>query len=314
MKRTWMACCAALLLAAAPVLAADAVPSGDDVWKSVGNGLTHTTFAKDPVPADFFCAGSKAFTGKLNLQGARLAAEPAANLGNHDTVVRRLDNATFNEKGEAKTRIKLLALNLVSQEPIETECGKYDVAVSLDGDQPTTEMTIVRTMEDGGYFVAPLALNIKIAFNPTAGNSNPRRVLSRQIELGNGSTSVWSASANPKFAGGLQVDTDGDGQPDTAMPVPAKGFVAGVAPFANSASVGAGSASGTSVVFQPAEPVKRCRYTTCHCAVASTNPWEDGSGCANDHLHCQEVIVSCAELAARGISSSQYGALDHYAD
>lgn len=289
MKRTWMVCCVALLLAAVPALAADVVPSGDDVWKTVG-GMTHTTFAKDPIPADFFCAGSKPFTGKLSLHGARLAAEPAANLGEYDTVVRRLDTAQFNEKGEAKTRIQLLALNLVSIEPIETECGKYDVAVSLDGDQPTTEMKIVRTTTDGGYFVAPLALNIKVAFNPVAGNSNPRRVLSRQVDLGSGSTSVWSASAPAKFAGAVQVDTDGDSRPDTFMPTPGKGFVAGVAPYAVTAGTGV-------VIVQPA----RCLYLSCHCAEKSTDPWEDPTGCKDDHLHCTEVWVSCADLEERGL-------------
>ncbi|HEY3567623.1 MAG TPA: hypothetical protein VGP73_06795, partial [Thermoanaerobaculia bacterium] len=43
------------------------------------------------------------------------------------------------------TLSQLMALSLVSTQPIETSCGKYDVAVTLAGEQPTTTMKIVRT-------------------------------------------------------------------------------------------------------------------------------------------------------------------------
>jgi hypothetical protein len=35
-----------------------------------------------------------------------------------------------------------MALSLVSTQPIETGCGQYDVAVSLNGKQPVTTMRI----------------------------------------------------------------------------------------------------------------------------------------------------------------------------
>jgi hypothetical protein len=276
----WMA--ALLVLAVAPAVA-DAVPPGDDVWKTSTKGFTYSSFSDDPVPADFFCLGSKPFTGRLNLRGERLAAEPAANLGDFDTVVRRLDDARFDEAGKAKTRIQLLALNLVSAEPIETACGRYDVAVRLDGAQPTTEMTIVRTTAGGGYYVAPLALNIKIAFTPVAGNKNPRRELSRQIKLGSADVAVWSSTAPAFHKGPVRIDTNGDGEPDTLVPAASKGFVAGVAPMAQSDTVDGGGGGGDVL----------CPYESCHCTEGSMNPFEPNYGC--EHLHCTTVYLTAAD-------------------
>ena len=290
---------AALLVLAAVPAVADSVAPGDDLWTTSTKAFTYTSFTDDPVPADFFCMGSKPFTGRLNLRGERLAAEPAANLGNVDTIVRRLDEARFNEEGKAKTRIQLLALNLVSAEPVETSCGRYDVAVSLDGAQPTTEMTIVRTTDDGGYYVAPLALNIKIAFTPVAGNKHPRRELARQIKLGSENIAVWSASAPAFHKGAVRVDTNGDGKPDTLVPAAAKGFVAGVAPMAASASLGTGATVGV----EPVSPIRLCPYETCHCAEFSTNPFEPSWYCA--HIHCKTVYINCASIPASNASYSQ---------
>ena len=53
----------------------------------------------------------------------------------------------FDAKGEAATRIQLMALSLVSTKPIETSCGPYDVAVSLAGKQP------VRCNDTPGFIV-----------------------------------------------------------------------------------------------------------------------------------------------------------------
>ena len=58
------------------------------------------------APAGFFCPDSKPFTGKVSLQGEPLATEPAGSLGKIDTIVRRLDDTTFDAKGEGRTRIQ----------------------------------------------------------------------------------------------------------------------------------------------------------------------------------------------------------------
>jgi hypothetical protein len=140
-------------------------------------------------------------------------------LGGMDTAVRRLDDAVFNDKGEATTRIQLLALSLASVKPIETSCGQYDVKVSLIGEQPVTTMKIFRTEALGGTYSAPLALNVKAVFTPVDGDRNGRREVTRRIELGPGSRSVWAYVQAPQYPADVKIDTDGDGRPDTLLTV-----------------------------------------------------------------------------------------------
>ena len=95
-------------LAGSPLLAGDVVHAGVDMWTTV-QGFAQTSFAKDPLPAGFFCDGSAPFTGRVVMRGAPVAMKPALNQP-VDTVVARLDDAAFNAQGEATTRIQLKAL------------------------------------------------------------------------------------------------------------------------------------------------------------------------------------------------------------
>ena len=70
----------ALFAALAPVLfttparAADTLRAGSDVWKT--DGASRVAFARNPIPAGFFCPGSRAFTGTVELTGRPLATHP----------------------------------------------------------------------------------------------------------------------------------------------------------------------------------------------------------------------------------------------
>src|SRR6266852_1284881 len=108
-----------VLVAATAALAAEPVRKGVDLWMTVA-GRAQTSFADEPIPAGFFCAGSQPFTGTVTFKGVPLAVTPAKSLTGIDTVVRRLDDAVFDAKGEATTRIQLMALSLASIEPIQT--------------------------------------------------------------------------------------------------------------------------------------------------------------------------------------------------
>src|SRR3954468_2466989 len=171
-----------VLISGSPLFAGEVVHKGVDLWMTVA-GFAQTSFAEEPLPAGFFCDSSQPFTGKVTFKGAPLAVAPTGSLGSIDTVVQRLDDATFNAKGEATTRIQLMALSLVSSKPIETSCGKYDVAVSLSGKQPVTTMKVFQTDAFGGTYTAPLALNVKAVFTPVDGNQNGRREVTRRIDL-----------------------------------------------------------------------------------------------------------------------------------
>lgn len=265
-----------VLVASVPALAVEAVQNGADLWHTA-TGFTFTSFADNPIPAGFFCEGSKPFRSTINLKGVSLATTPAGALGEIDTIVRRLDNASFNNAGEARTRIQLMALSLVSAKPVDTGCGLYDVTASLAGEQPVTEMKILRTSDFGGFYVAPLDLRVKLVFTPVSGQGERREVTNR-ITLGPGSRSVWAyakgaAKAAVKRTGNVLVDTNGDHVPDTMMPA-SSNFVAGVSPAAG----GDGSL---------------CADQSCHCATKSTDPRVPNTYC--DHLHCVDVLVDCTQ-------------------
>ena len=303
MKRSQDAVRAAVVVAAILALAAalpvyagsNVIHKGVDVWMTVA-GFAKTSFDKEPIPAGFFCADSAAFTGTVVFKGAPLAMAPANPLGPVDTVVRRLDDAVFDAKGEAATRIQLMALSLVSTQPIQTSCGAYDVAVSLAGEQPTTTMRIVRTEALGGTYTAPLALNVKAVFTPVHGDASGRRELTRRIDLGPGTHSVWTYVRAPQYKGQVRIDTNGDHRPDTLLPT-ASNFLAGVAP-----SVLKGTAAKPRLAQDSggiACPPPLCPVPTCHCT-----PWDDdptydqpNGTCESSHLHCVWVCAQLPEQA-----------------
>jgi hypothetical protein len=286
------------LLAGSPALAVDVIQKGVDVWTTV-QGFTQTSFESDPIPAGFFCEGSKPFDGKIVFRGEPLASNAADTLGPVDTVVSRLDDAVFNEKGEATTRIQLMALSLASTRPLETGCGKYNVAVSLAGEQPKTTMKIVRTEERGGRYEAPLALNVKMTFTPVDGKGSPRE-LTRKVNLGPGTNSVWSYSDKPRYAGPIFIDTDGNGKPDTQ--VRGSKFIAGQAPVPGTVAF----ASYTTYSTQPSCPPGTCPKQSCHCNPDedSWDPNETRDGCSDDHLHCVWVCVQAPSGTGTGSGGS----------
>jgi hypothetical protein len=281
-----------LLVLGAPVCAENAIQAGVDLWSTASGGRTYTSFASDPIPAGFFCPDSKPFAGRIAFKGAPLAVEPAKSLGQTDTIVRRLDDAAFDDKGEAVTRIQLMALSLVGEKPIDTGCGLYEVAASLDGEQPTTTMRIVKSAANGGSYIAPLALNVKLAFKPVAEAKGTARALTRKVTLGPSTNALWSYTTAPAYEGRVIVDTDGDGKPDTALPKPSN-FVAGFQPAATT------SPSGP-VVIAPCRlhpdatscPPGYCLWEACHCNPnkETWDPYDEGEGCT--YLHCLWVCLA----------------------
>jgi hypothetical protein len=281
-------CLFALALLASPVLATDVVTSGADVWKT-SEAASYSSFAADPIPADFFCPGSKPFSGSIAMKGAPIATDPPGVLGSSDTVVHRLDDATFDADGVATTRIQLMALSLVGTEPLEVGCAQpYTVAATLAGEQPVTEMRIVRESADGGTFAAPLALNVKLVFTPANGDGRSL-ALQREVRLAPAPGSYWTTTdkiGTNVYGEGVRVDTDGDGIPESTMPKPSN-FVAGMALAAVSGEINC----------PPGWYATRC----CHCTPWSENPtWETEpvNDCA--HLHCTDCCKPCSVVPDSG--------------
>ena len=245
---------ALLLLISLPVVAADRViQNGIDLWRTPADGRTFTDFSKDPIPAGFFCAGSAPFTGRIVFRGVPIATGEAGALGRTDTIVQRLDDATFNKTGVAVTRVQVRALQLEGVRPIKTSCGEFRVEARLQGEQPITTMRIVRENANGGRYFVPLALNTKLVFTPVGRPAREILEMAQNMRFPVREGLDWAAQpglqTGVRRTGFVLVDTDGDRMPDTYLPGSSSNFFAGV------------SSRGAEM---PTDP---CHYTTstAHC-------------------------------------------------
>lgn len=219
---------ALLSLVVVPVQA-QVIREGLDLWRTFGDGTTYADFAIEPLPAGFFCAGSQPFAGTLAFEGVPVATEPAGVLNLTDTVVHRLDDATFNEHGVAVTRIQMAAMQFRGVEALSNDCGTFDVGVVLDGEQPITEMKIVRQGANGGRFDAPIHVNVRIIFTPVDHGGDTLSVR-RELQLGAAANATWRTLPDPgftEFDRPVTVDTDSDGLADRVLPGTSSNFFAG---------------------------------------------------------------------------------------
>ena len=219
---------ALVLLCAGPTFGeVGMIVNGIDTWTTPADGSTFVDFSNTPIPAGFFCPGSAPFTGRILWQGVPIVSKPSNALGNADTIVQRLDNAIFDKMGHTSTRLQVRALSLESIQPIETECGNFNVTASLNGLQPMTTMQIVRENDDSGHFVAVLGLNVRMTFTPVStgaiGSSIPSAlVFDHSVELETG-RAQWASELPAGNQGGqvggfVLADTDGDAVADTYLP------------------------------------------------------------------------------------------------
>ena len=220
--------CVLLSCLAASASAADRViQNGIDTWRTTEDGSTYIDFAKTPIPAGFFCASSAPFTGRVALMGEPIVTGTPGALGAADTIVQRLDDAAFNKRGVAVTRIQFRALSLKGIAPIETGCGQFTVTASLDGDQPITRMRIVRENEKGGRFTGPLSLNVRMSFRPVGQVGGEALEFPVAVRFPGTVNVPWQSKAvAPVPAGFVLVDTDNDRVADTYLPGTSN-FVAG---------------------------------------------------------------------------------------
>jgi hypothetical protein len=220
---------ALLLLVAGSAFALDrAILGGSDLWATPADGGTFADFGLEPIPAGFFCPGSAPFNGQIAFRGVPLATDDPDSLGRADTIVQRLDDAVFNKRGVARTRLQVRALSLESLAPFKTSCGSFKAVASLAGDQPITSMRIVRDSAAGGRFWAPLALNVKLTFIPVGRNLQRGKLeLVQSIRFAASPIDWTSRPSRPGVeTKTLFVDTDGDNVPDAEVPSPSN-FAAG---------------------------------------------------------------------------------------
>jgi hypothetical protein len=208
------------LLGMAHLAVADpSIKPGIDVFRTLGGGKTYYDFAKNPVPAGFLCESSKSFSERVALMGLPVETEVPGQLKEMDTIIERLDEAVFNVRGVAETRIRFRALSMVSVAPIETSCGAFHVYVTLAGKQPITKMRIYRNQSRGGIFRAPLSANVRLTFVPVEGRSARRLEMKARVNF------PWQAipwsftdGTDIRKIGSAVVDTNGDLIPETRLP------------------------------------------------------------------------------------------------
>jgi hypothetical protein len=211
-------------------IADPSIKPGIDVFGTVAGGRTYYDFARNPVPAGFFCDSSSPYTSRVALKGLPIETGVPGQLRKTDTIIERMDEAVFDDQGRAETRIRFRALSMVSIAPIKTSCGAYHVYVTLDARQPVTKMRIHNNHKNGGTFRAPLAADVRMTFVPVRG-TNPRKlVLKGRVEFP-AVTIPWRFPDGKvlKPLESAVVDTDGDLRPDTRVPGTAN-FMAGYPP------------------------------------------------------------------------------------
>lgn len=237
-RRILAALVVSLLAGLSPLSAIPVIQRGIDTFVTTADGTTFIDFGRNPIPAGFFCKNSKTFAGRVGLKGVPVETGIPGQLGAADTIVERLDDAVFDAQGVATTRLQFRALSMVSIVPVKTDCGAHHLYVSLARQQSVTTMTIQRTQEDGGTFVAPLAIAVRLTFIPV----KPARIQAeRKLEMASiinfpAVSLPWSlGGASSKRLDSVVVDTDGDLKPDRLVPGHSS-FLAGLPPNTRSAA------------------------------------------------------------------------------
>ena len=215
----------ALTLMAAPVLAQDDfIPRGSDIWGTPGDGSTYTDLS---LPAGFLDPNCAPFKDRVVLAGVPVVTSPEGAFGKADTVVERITDAVFDEKGVAKAQIVVRALHFRSVSALKTDCGEWTAEVGLAPQQKSTTMTITRNSEGGGTFAAPISVDTVWTF--TRNGDGAKRSLTTSNLLINEDETPWSAARTAgEGASSVLVDSNNDGRADLKIAAVSSRFIAGV--------------------------------------------------------------------------------------
>jgi hypothetical protein len=226
----------ALSLAALPAVADDTILAGSDVWQTSNDSNTYIDL---DLPAGFFCNSSAPFSGRVVFAGAPVATNPAGALGETDTVIERLGNATFDSNGVAMVNAVVRAANFKSTAPITVSgcagSSLWDVRSSAAPAQSPFPITIRRSSPTatGGSFDSSVVISPRLTFTQQ-GTAGLQRILDQGVITFTTSGAEWTQAPGSGgvtyTAGPIQIDTDGDGLPDTYVP-PTSNLAPGWSPF-----------------------------------------------------------------------------------
>ena len=134
------------------------IPKGFDIFQTQPTKTNFTVPNSFPIPAGFFAAGSKPFSGEIKFEGVPIGTFHGKDVGDADTVVQRKRNAHVGPgDGKATIPIELVQLHLQSTEPIKVKVGSstelWDVSATVSHKRHSAgHMTIRKKNESGGTF------------------------------------------------------------------------------------------------------------------------------------------------------------------
>lgn len=146
-----------------PIFPSDDVPHGFDLFET-DPGTTHFTFDGEfRIPAGFFERGSKPFRGAVKFSGVPLGSFKGYATGTADTIVERQEPADLHPPQIDMVDIELVALSLVSTEPLEVQVkGKtqlWDVRADVSPSRSSAGgMVIAKHDPMGGTFESQLTV------------------------------------------------------------------------------------------------------------------------------------------------------------
>ncbi|MEA2604488.1 MAG: hypothetical protein QOF89_5480 [Acidobacteriota bacterium] len=228
----------ALALLALPALADNTILAGSDVFQTAGDG---TTYSDLTVPAGFFCTTSAALSAHVAFTGVPLATSPADVFGATDTVIERLGDTTFDASNTATVNAIVRAVSFKSTAPVTVSgcsgSALWDIRTTTGPTQSVFSMTIHRASSTatGGTFDASVVISPRLTF--TQQGSGVTRTLDESPVSFSTAAASWThqpGSGGVAYtAGSVQVDTDGNGVPDTTVPKTSN-FAAGWSPYTTS--------------------------------------------------------------------------------
>ena len=149
-----------------PATTPTTIPVGTDLFQTDPES-TFFNFEKMPIPAGFFSAHSSPFTGTVKFRGGTLPSSYLNGRENTqvDTIVKREQPLTLSASYPAsgKVSVEMVALSLVSEEPIKVQVGNrqelWNVKVTLSTHRPSKgTMVITKTNAEGGTFESELTV------------------------------------------------------------------------------------------------------------------------------------------------------------
>jgi hypothetical protein len=219
------ACWAALsvLLALPAIAAPPVIVHGTDLF-STSNG-TQVNLAANPLPPDFFCAGSAPFAGSIPLTGVPLATVPTGIAGSTDTIVERLRDGVWDTTGNAVIPIVVRALRMRGTSPFTVFCPlegntTWQVDACLCGLQPQTQITarLDPACPNCGIFNGFLRVNTCLRFTRTDNGATAGPVQhALNLEIKNMPWCYNAGINETQISSPYSVDTNCDGQPDLTL-------------------------------------------------------------------------------------------------